>query len=158
MLVHTQGKVVRMESHGMDSDVGTEVILTSAAEVVPLLDRVETAMIELGYPSRTCWELRLVLEEAIVNGLKHGNRGDASKQVRVRYLVRSEGVFADVEDEGPGFDPSAVADPTDPENLERPCGRGLLLMRHYATWMRYHGRGNRLSLCKCRPVATDVAI
>jgi serine/threonine-protein kinase RsbW len=132
----------------MDGGVGIEVGLSIAAEVVPLLDQVEAAMIELSYSPRTCWELRLILEEAIVNGLKHGNSGDLSKQVRVRYLVRPEAVFVDVEDDGPGFDPSAVADPTAPENLERPCGRGLLLMRHYATWLRYHGRGNRLSLCK----------
>jgi serine/threonine-protein kinase RsbW len=147
-----------MESHGMDSGVAIEVSLSIAAEVVPLLDQVVAAMDELGYPSRTCWELRLILEEAIVNGLKHGNGGDLSKQVRVRYQVRPEAVFAEVEDDGPGFDPSAVPDPTAPENLDRSCGRGLLLMRHYATWLRYHGRGNRLSLCKCRPVAMDLAI
>jgi serine/threonine-protein kinase RsbW len=150
--------MVMVESHDMEDGVGTEVSLSIAAEVVLLLDRVETAMIELGYSPRTCWEVRLVLEEAIVNGLKHGNGGDSSKGVRVRYLVRPEAVFAEIEDEGAGFDPSAVADPTTPENLERSCGRGLLLMRHYATWLRYHGRGNGLSLCKYRPVASDLAI
>jgi serine/threonine-protein kinase RsbW len=144
-----------VESDWTDDSVGIEIGLSVSAEVVPLLDQVEAAMAEQGYPSRTCWELRLVLEEAIVNGLKHGNGGDPAKQVRVRYMVRPEAVFADVEDEGAGFNPSTVADPTDPHNWERPSGRGLLLMRHYATWLRYHGRGNRLSLCKCRPAAAD---
>jgi serine/threonine-protein kinase RsbW len=151
MLIQAKGVMARVESHGMDGGTGTERSLSRAAEVVPLLDEVAAAMIEYGYPQRTCWEVRLILEEAIVNGLKHGNGGDPSKQVRVRYLVQSEAVFAEVEDEGPGFDPSEVADPTDPENWQRPSGRGLLLMRHYATWLRYHGRGNRLSLCKYRP-------
>lgn len=158
MLAQAESVMTRMESHGMDGGGGTERSLSRAAEVVPLLDQVEAAMIESGYPPRTCWEVRLVLEEAIVNGLKHGNGGDPSKEVRVRYLVRAEAVFAEVEDEGPGFDPSEVADPTDPENVQRPCGRGLLLMRHYATWLHYHGRGNRLSLCKYRPDASGLPI
>jgi hypothetical protein len=60
-------------------------------------------------------------------------------------------VLAEVEDEGPGFDPAAVPDPTDPEYLERPCGRGLLLMHHYLTWLCYLGSGNLVTLCKRRP-------
>jgi serine/threonine-protein kinase RsbW len=142
----------------MDSGVGTEMSLSSTAEVAPLLDRVMATMVEHGYPRRTCFELRLVLEEAIVNGLKHGNGGDPSKQVRVHYLVRPDAVFADVKDEGPGFNPSTVADSTDPDNWERPCGRGLLLMRHFATWLCYNGRGNHLSLCKCHPSPPSLAI
>ena len=59
----------------------------------------------------------------------------------------------EVEDEGRGFDPSHVPDPTLPENLERPNGRGLLLMRRSMTWVRYTGRGNRVTLCKRRSSA-----
>jgi serine/threonine-protein kinase RsbW len=59
-------------------------------------------------------------------------------------------MLVEVEDEGPGFDPGQVPDPTAPENWDKPSGRGLLLMRHFTTWMRYHGRGNRVTLCKHR--------
>jgi anti-sigma regulatory factor (Ser/Thr protein kinase) len=91
------------------------------------------------------------VEDGVVNSLKHGNGGDPSKKVRVRYHIGADAVLAEVEDEGPGFDPATVPDPTDPQNWDRPCGRGLLRMRHYTTWLRYHGRGNRLTLCKRRP-------
>jgi serine/threonine-protein kinase RsbW len=130
-----------------------EVSLRRSEEVSPLLDDVIAGMAGHGYPPRTCWEWRLALEEAVVNGLRHGNGGDPAKRVRVRYLIGPEAVLAEVEDEGPGFDPAAVPDPTTPENLERACGRGLLLMRHFTSWLAYYGRGNLLTLCKYRTPA-----
>jgi serine/threonine-protein kinase RsbW len=127
-----------------------EASLSSSAEVVPLLEQVLAAMVEHGYSSRSCFELRLALEEAIVNGLRHGNGGDPSKRVWLRYRACAEEVLVEVEDEGPGFDLTAVPDPTAVENLEKPSGRGLLLMRHCTSWVRYHERGNRVTLCKRR--------
>src|SRR5262249_20754547 len=103
-----------------------------------------------GYSSKDVFGMRLVLEEAVVNGLKHGNQFDPVKRVRVRCQVNAERAVVEVEDEGPGFDPSEVPDPLDPETLERPCGRGLLLMRSYTTWMRFNERGNCVTVCKER--------
>ena len=128
----------------------TEVELRRSAELGPLLEQVVAAMVAQDYSRRTCWEMRLALEEAIVNGLRHGNRFDPTKRVLVSYHVGPSAVLAEVEDEGPGFDPADVPDPTDPEHLERPCGRGLLLMRHYLTWLCYRGGGNHVTLCKQR--------
>jgi serine/threonine-protein kinase RsbW len=127
-----------------------EVSLRRGEEVVFLLDDVEAVMTQLGYPTRDAVGLRLALEEGIVNGLRHGNGGDPAKQVVVRCAIGLEEALAEVEDEGPGFDPGQVPDPTAPENLDKPSGRGLLLMRHFTTWMRYNRRGNRVTLCKRR--------
>jgi serine/threonine-protein kinase RsbW len=127
-----------------------EVFLRRVEEVMPLLEDVAAALAGLGYTPGDCMGFRVALEEAIVNGLLHGNGGDPAKRVRVRYHVGPEAVVAEVEDEGPGFDPASIPDPTAPQNLERPSGRGLFLMRHYASWLRYHGRGNRLTLGKRR--------
>jgi serine/threonine-protein kinase RsbW len=126
------------------------VSLHRAAEVAPLLDKVVATLAALGYPAHDCHGVRLALEEAIVNGLRHGNRGDPAKRVRVGYRVRPDVLLAFVEDEGPGFDSEGVPDPTLPENLDRPGGRGLLLMRHYMTWVCFSGRGNRVTLAKRR--------
>ena len=130
----------------------TNAELRRSAEVSPLLECLVARMAEHGYPRRSCHEVRLALEEAVVNGLRHGNAGDPTKRVLVRYQVLPDAVVIDVEDEGPGFDPTAVPDPTRPENLDRPSGRGLLLMRHCTTWLRYRGRGNCVTLCKYRPL------
>jgi serine/threonine-protein kinase RsbW len=103
-----------------------------------------------GYPEADVFAVRLALEEAVQNALKHGNRHDPSKRVRVSYRVTAERVLVEVGDEGEGFDPGKVPDPTGPGNLERFGGRGLFLMRAYLTWVRYNGRGNRVTLCKRR--------
>src|SRR3990172_9794697 len=75
--------------------------------------------------------IRLAVEEALVNAIKHGNGSDPSKQVRIDYVITPDEVHVRIEDQGPGFDPADVPDPTCPEFLERPCGRGLMLMRYY---------------------------
>jgi serine/threonine-protein kinase RsbW len=127
-----------------------EITLHRPEEVVRVLEDVVAVLPEWGYSERDRAGVRLALEEAIVNGLRHGNRGDTSKSVWVRYRVGPNAVLIDVEDEGPGFDPKAVADPTLVENRERPGGRGLLLMRHFMTWVQFSRRGNRVTMCKRR--------
>jgi len=103
-----------------------------------------------GYPSEDGFAVRLALEEALVNAIKHGHRNDSTKVVRAGFRVTADEVWAEVQDEGPGFDPTRVADPRASENWDRPGGRGLLLMRYYMTWVRYDERGNRVTLCKRR--------
>ena len=94
------------------------------------------------------FSIKLALEEAIVNAIKHGNQMDRDKSVRVAYRVDTHRFDIMIVDEGPGFDPEDVPDPTAPENLERPCGRGLLLMRHYMNHIEYIGTGNTVVMSK----------
>jgi serine/threonine-protein kinase RsbW len=122
----------------------------AAGEVPALLDDVVAALEALGYPRRDLFAVRLALEEALVNAVKHGNRGNPAKEARLRYHAGPEFVLLEVEDEGEGFDPFAVPDPLAPENLERPSGRGLFLIRKYMTWVEYSERGNRVTMCKHR--------
>jgi serine/threonine-protein kinase RsbW len=124
--------------------------IQSAEELRCVLDTVTATMVGLCYPTQDVFGVRLALEEALVNAIKHGHQGDATKPVRVRYHIAEDHVLAEVEDRGNGFDPHGVPDPLAPENLDRPCGRGLLLMRHYLTWLRYNERGNCVTLCKYR--------
>src|SRR5262249_29045210 len=94
----------------------------STAEAAPVLGQAVAAMEGAGYSQKDCFGMRLALEEAVANAVKHGHRGDPAKRVRVRYHVMPECVLAEVEDQGPGFDPSRVPDPLAPENLERGSG------------------------------------
>jgi len=119
-------------------------------EVPALLDLVGAAMEGFNYPRKDLFGVRLALEEALVNAVKHGNRCDRGKEARLRYHVNAEFVMLEVEDEGAGFDPADVPDPLAPENLERPSGRGLFLIRRYMTVMRHNDRGNCISMCKRR--------
>jgi serine/threonine-protein kinase RsbW len=94
--------------------------------------------------------IELALEEALVNAIRHGNRNDPARQVRVPYETADDVLRVLVSDEGEGYDPAAVPDPTRPENQECPGGRGLLLIRHYMSGMMVLGQGNELLMWKRR--------
>jgi serine/threonine-protein kinase RsbW len=102
------------------------------------------------FEDREIFSIKLALEEALVNAIKHGNQMDPSKKVHIQFNVNRERIDIRIVDEGNGFDLEDVPDPMAPENLERPCGRGLLLMRHYMTEVTFHAPGNRLTMSKVR--------
>jgi serine/threonine-protein kinase RsbW len=122
----------------------------SLHELPNLLDRVLGVMEYAGYGPGDTFAVRLALEEAVVNAVKHGHDHDPCKKVHIWWAITPASVRLVVEDEGPGFDPAAVADPRLPENLDRPGGRGLLLMSAYMTWVRFNRRGNRVVMCRNR--------
>jgi len=108
--------------------------------------RLDQALVEHGYAESELFAIRLAIEEAVANGINHGNRRDPGKLVRVTCSVDADRVFIAVEDEGEGFDPGAVPDPTDEANIEIPSGRGLMLMGAYMTEIRHVPPGNRVEM------------
>lgn len=123
--------------------------LRAALELVQ--DETERALDAHGYDDGAKFAIRLAIEEAVVNAFRHGNRGDPSKVVRFRSSIDGEGADFEVEDEGPGFDPAAIPDPTADDNLEIPSGRGVMLIRAYMTEVEYLPPGNRLRMRFRRP-------
>ncbi len=121
---------------------------TTAGQAVQ--ERIIQRLEELEFPARDVFGIRLALEEAIVNAIKHGNRMDPAKSVRIWWQISPDAVRVEIEDQGPGFKPENVPDPTLDENLERPCGRGIMLMRAFMTHVEYVGRGNKIVLEKQR--------
>lgn len=114
-----------------------------------LQESIETLLqTESAFTEIEIFSIKLAFEEAIVNAIKHGNQMDRGKSVRVAYRVLPGRFDVMIVDEGPGFDPEDVPDPTAPENLERPCGRGLLLMKHYMNHIEYQGNGNTVVMSK----------
>ncbi len=92
--------------------------------------------------------IKLALEEALVNAVKHGNKLDPEKIVRIQYRVSNHRADIVVEDQGGGFDPAALPDPTTDENLEMASGRGILLMRYYMSSVVFNPQGNKVTLTK----------
>ncbi|MEX0979829.1 MAG: ATP-binding protein [Gemmatimonadota bacterium] len=89
---------------------------------------------------------RVALTEALSNAMLYGNHRDPAKRVRVEVTVKSCSVIACVTDEGNGFDPEVVPDPTCPMNLCKSGGRGVFLMRKLLDEVRYNDRGNSVTL------------
>lgn len=100
------------------------------------------------FTDKETFRIRLAAEEALINAVKHGNKQDVDKKVLVDCQIDiDDGTFIlTVEDEGGGFDPATVADPTLDENLSKPNGRGLLLMREFMSEVRYNDVGNKVTL------------
>jgi len=109
---------------------------------------IEQLLKEHHYSERDIFGIKLALEEALVNAIKHGNQMDRSRKVEIAYRVAPDLFEIHITDEGTGFDPRDVPDPTAVENLERACGRGLMLMRHYMNEVAFNSRGNSVRMCK----------
>ena len=107
---------------------------------------VAAALQARGYDADALFAVRLCLEEALVNGFRHGNRFQPGLVVRFWATIGSDEATFEVEDEGEGFDPAGVPDPTADENLEIPSGRGIMLMRAYMSEVEYIGSGNRIRM------------
>ncbi len=128
-----------------------EVVIPSDTEAGQAVqERIVSRLESLEYSMRDVFGVRLALEEALVNAIKHGNGLDPDKTVRVNCLIEDDLLRVEIEDQGPGFNMSDVPDPTAEENLERPCGRGIMLIRSFMTSVEYNAKGNRVVLEKRR--------
>ncbi len=92
------------------------------------------------------FSVRLAMEEALINAIKHGNHYDPVKTVEITCQIFPDRIRIEICDQGKGFDLAAVPDPTDPDNLESPCGRGIMLMRSFMSRVEFNETGNRVSL------------
>jgi serine/threonine-protein kinase RsbW len=125
-------------------------IPSDTGEARSLLDELLLRLKENGWPEEDQFGVHLAVEEALMNAIKHGNQRDPLKSVYVQCQVSPVILRVVVEDEGPGFDPEDVPDPTLDENLELPSGRGLMLMRTFMTQVGFNKKGNRVSMEKTK--------
>jgi serine/threonine-protein kinase RsbW len=103
---------------------------------------------ERHYDEQSVFAIKLALEEALTNAIRHGNRNDRRSRLTIRYAVRPDRTVISVRDEGQGFEPDSLPDPTADENLEVPNGRGIMLMYAYMTKIRFNDQGNEVWMLK----------
>jgi serine/threonine-protein kinase RsbW len=111
-----------------------------------LIKRVE----KVGVVNPETSNLFVALDEAFVNAVKHGNKFDANKLVRITADVSPEEARFTIEDEGDGFNVAEIPDPLDPQNLFKASGRGVLFIYNIMDEVKYNERGNRLTMVKKR--------
>src|SRR5690606_37140283 len=83
----------------------------------------------------------IALTEAVNNAIHHGNRLDPNKNVTFGYEAKDDRIIFLVQDQGPGFDHENLPDPTDPQNIEKPHGRGVFLMKALADEVEFADHG-----------------
>ncbi len=124
------------------------VIPSNLARGVDVVEKVLAEIETAGFTDMALFAVRLALDEALANAIRHGNKSDESKNVTVSYEIDENAFEVSICDEGPGFDPDDVPDPTLDENLERPCGRGVMLMRAYMSEVSFNETGNCVRMIK----------
>ncbi len=105
------------------------------------------------WSEREIFGVHLAVEEALVNAIRHGNRSDENKQVRVNCKLEGDHLQLEIVDEGRGFDPGEVPDCTDAQFIHRPNGRGIMLMRKYMSRVEYMDGGHRVVMEKRREIS-----
>jgi len=98
------------------------------------------------YARRLNLNFRVGLTEALSNAMLYGNDSDPEKRVRVEVTIKHEEVSVIVTDQGMGFDPASVPDPTLPGNISKTGGRGIFLMKALMDEVKFNERGNSVTL------------
>lgn len=106
-------------------------------------------------PRKLRLNLRVGLAEALANAMLYGNAKDPSKRVKVEVAFQGSTITARVTDEGMGFDPYCIPDPTSPGNLLKAEGRGIFLMRKLLDEVYFNDRGNSVTLVLRLPPDRD---
>jgi serine/threonine-protein kinase RsbW len=99
--------------------------------------------------------IMVAVTEAVNNAIRHGNKFDKDKNVYLSLFVNANQLKFEIEDEGAGFDHNNLDDPTAPENLENPGGRGIFLIRHLADEVEFSKEGRRVELTFALTPGTD---
>lgn len=107
---------------------------------------IEESLRDAAYTEYEIFAIKLAIEEALTNAIKHGNQMAPDKRVHIAYTVTTERFDVRITDEGDGFNPDEEPD----LNHWRPGGRGLLLMHHFMTEVRFQSRGNVVCMSKMR--------
>jgi serine/threonine-protein kinase RsbW len=136
----------------MSADTRAVLLLESRYENIEVAERVLIDVLAAadGEGEDEYWMVT-ALREAVANAVQHGSGGDPARRVEVVYHVEGNELVITIRDTGEGFDPAGVPDPTDPENLLRPCGRGIFYMRRFMDSVDFDtqpGRGTIVTMSK----------
>ena len=126
----------------------TLIIPSDLVEARRIQGEIESRLKTTAFDPRELFGIKLAIEEALVNAIKHGNRLDPDKNVKIAYEITDTRFQIQIADEGPGYNPDAVPDCQAAENLTRPGGRGLYLIRYYMSEVVVHPPGNAVSMAK----------
>ena len=126
-----------------------QLVLDSNPEVIHMVESaVDEIKNDLDFKDDVYGNVMVAVTEAVNNSVVHGNKNDESKKVFIDFeMSGSYRLLVRVRDEGPGFDPSTLSDPTAPENLENIGGRGVFLMKQLSDKVNFINNGSTVEIC-----------
>ncbi len=121
--------------------------IVSQPESINLVEKlIDEIKAEYNIQEECYGNMLVAVTEAVNNAIQHGNKYDADRKVNIAYEVDTDQISFTVSDEGAGFDYLNIPDPTDPDNLEKPTGRGVFLMKHLADQIIFSDNGKVVEL------------
>lgn len=121
--------------------------LPSSVEQINKVEQLVDALKEdLAFSDEIYGNMIVSITEAVNNAIIHGNGQDETKKVSVRLATDANHLIFVIEDEGKGFDYNNLPDPTAPENLEKPTGRGVFLMKNLSDMVIFNEAGNQVEI------------
>jgi len=151
--------MTKPDQHPATTSDGKEVFLVelnipSDLDLVKMVVDLGTSLIDLkGFGSDDASALRFAIHETLVNAIEYGNKNIENARVNIKFYLKGDCFYTDIEDEGSGFDPDELADPTDPENLLKANGRGIFLVRSMTEDFKVQkkpDRGVRVTFCRLK--------
>lgn len=134
-------------THLIEMEQETKISFASKSENIALVEKLINQVCETHKISEDHYGNMLVaLTEAVNNAIFHGNKSNPGKKIDVWLLSSEKRISFTVRDQGDGFDFLGLPDPTNPENLEKPNGRGVFLMRHLADNVEFTDNGSTVRL------------
>jgi len=130
------------------------VVESKPSAVVDVCKEILSKLEQQKFDKDDIFAVHLTFEEAFLNAVKHGNKNDPAKKVKIDYSVTSEKVEITITDEGAGFEPESVDDPRFGKGLYEPGGRGLLLMNSYMDVVKYNEEGNSVYMVRYKEKPT----
>jgi len=124
------------------------VVESKLSAFVSVCKQILAKLEDYDFDNDDIFAVHLALEEAFENAVKHGNKMDPAKKVKVEYSVDSDKIEISITDEGNGFKPNSVANPRLGSGLYKTSGRGLLLMNSYMDAIKYNDRGNSVYMVR----------
>jgi anti-anti-sigma factor len=128
--------------------------LASTLDSVETIEQVaEKFALECGFDDDTACQIAMVTREAAVNAVLHGNKKDPNKRVGANLEITDDALVIQILDEGDGLDPAAIPDPLAPENILKPSGRGVFLMRAIMDEVEFRklAPGTEITMVKRKP-------
>jgi serine/threonine-protein kinase RsbW len=124
------------------------VLVSIPASLEKVYTKILPDLENYGYSQDDIFGIHLSLEEAFTNAVRHGNKMDPDKKVFVEYEITNQVVKIAIEDQGEGFVPEKVPDPTEGDNIYKANGRGIYLVNAYMDKVEYEKSGTRVKLVK----------
>jgi serine/threonine-protein kinase RsbW len=127
----------------MNRNVKIKSAIANLRIIENVIDEISS---EIGIKQDFYGKIMVSAMEAVNNAIVHGNKSEEEKYVKVTINYKKSELRISVEDEGPGFVPKEIPDPTKPENIENTHGRGVFLMSKLADKIEFNDKGNKVTM------------